>query len=414
MANVFLAIPQYKKIPAAEIQRIRDELKMEGWKPMFDGLHPAVDQSIQNLCVLGHHRVRYCLIDGDGNLPRVRSNQLGIWREEYETDNRCDYFMVMDDDVSFPPEAIDILIEDNKPIICGIYTFKTDNPSYLGKVAARFLKDEKVVDDRPFKIKWFNGGFVLIKAETLLTMIDAYKDLEIEIPSGADINAEVTWALWCPTVYERELLSEDWAFSQRAREIGFDIWADLRPRLIHWDREYGFSISLTGEEEPNNIEGWMTERELSWLFWKSKKMESVVELGSWKGRSTKALLSGCPGKVYAVDHFQGDETSSIQSLQAKTQDIYKIFMENVGHFPNLKVLRMDSVEASNQIDSADMVFIDTEHTYKCASKELDAWLPKTKKLICGHDYYRSGIKKAVEEKLGEVRTFESIWFKELR
>jgi hypothetical protein len=412
MANIFLAIPQYRKIPDAEIERIRKELQMDWWKPYLKkGFHPMFDESVRRLVSAGRHRIRHCVITGDGNLPRVRSNHLGTWREEYNTQDRCEYFMVVDDDISWPPEAIDFLIEDDKPIVSGVYTFKTENENYVGKVCARFIEGQDVEEDRPFKIRWFNGGFVIIKAEALLTMINHYPDLEIRMPSELNMGAERTWALWCPRVHEGELLSEDWAFSQRAREIGFDIWADMRFKLIHWNAEYGFTISLRGEE--NVIEGWMTEAELDWLYWQSQKMDSIAEIGSWKGRSTYALLSGCRGDVYAIDHFQGDPNSEQQKV-AKHEDIYEVFMKNVGYFPNLKVMRMSSLEAAGGMDGnrIDMVFIDGNH--EAAKEDIEAWLPKTKGLICGHDYNRECVRKAVSETIGEVKTFQSIWFKELR
>jgi hypothetical protein len=412
MANIFLAIPQYKRMPDAEIQRIKKELQMDWWEPYLKkGFHPMFDESVRQLVNTNRHRIRHCIITGDGNLPRVRSHHLGIWKEEYDTKDRCEYFMIVDDDLSWSPEAIDILIQDDKPIVSGIYTFKTENENYVGKACARFFNDQVVEVDKPFKIRWFNGGFVFIKAEALLTMIEAYKDFSIDIPREEDIEARETWALWCPMIYDRIFLAEDWAFSQRAREIGFDIWADMRFKLIHWNGEYGFSISLEGEE--NKIEGWMTQGELDWLYSKSQQMDSVAEIGSWKGRSTFALLSGCKGPVYAIDHFQGDPNSERQKV-AKEEDIYEVFMKNVAHFPNLKVMRMSSLEAADKMDGnkIEMVFIDGNHDD--ASSDIQTWLPKTTKLICGHDYNRESVRKAVEEKFGEVKTFQSIWFKEIR
>ena len=152
--------------------------------------------------------------------------------------------MTLDDDISFPPEAIDILIEDDKPIVGGIYTFRNPSAYYEGKVCTRFFEKQEIHDDQPFKVRWLNGGFILVKAEVLLTMIDAYKDLEIDMVPKPGMQATKTWALWAPMVYERTLLSEDWAFCQRAREIGFDIWADLRVKLIHWEGETGFAFHL--------------------------------------------------------------------------------------------------------------------------------------------------------------------------
>jgi hypothetical protein len=142
----------------------------------------------------------------------------------------------------------------------------------------------------------------------------------------------------------------------------------------------------------------MSDNELRWLHDSAKKMESVVEIGSWRGRSTHALLSGCPGTVWAIDHFQGSPTERNNThADAKTKDIYQEFMANVGMFPNLKVLKMDSIEASKQFEpkSIEMIFIDGDHDFGPFCNDLRAWLPVCKKLICGHDLTQGEIKKAL-------------------
>lgn len=160
----------------------------------------------------------------------------------------------------------------------------------------------------------------------------------------------------------------------------------------------------------------MTDDEMGFLFEKSQEMESVVEVGCWKGRSMHAILSGCKGEVYAVDHFLGSQFERDSDHQEATENIvYDQFMKNVGMFENLVVMRMDSFEASKKFKgSADMVFIDAGHTYEEVKADIEAWLPKTKKLICGHDYNWEGVNKAVNELLGEIRTVGSIWFKEIK
>jgi len=164
----------------------------------------------------------------------------------------------------------------------------------------------------------------------------------------------------------------------------------------------------------NNIPGWMDSLELTWLYLVAQEMDSIVEIGSWKGKSTDALLAGCGGTVWTVDHFRGSLGESLASW-AKTKDIFKIFMDNVGHYENLKVLKMDSIEASKKFRdySVDMVFIDGAHSYKAVKADIKAWLPKAKKMICGHDFDFPDVHKAVEEKFGKVNKCQSLWIKEI-
>jgi hypothetical protein len=250
VAKVFLAVPQYKKLHPTEIQRIKHELEMEDYECILDGFHPKFDHAVSGLIANERHEIRFSSITGDGNLPRARAIHLGMWREEYDTPDRCDYFMIVDDDISFNPEAIDILIGDDKPIVGGIYTFKTTDPGYVGKACTRFFKRQVLSPNGPFEVQWLNGGFIMVKAETLLKMIDAYPELVIDVPkeSSGKITAKETWALWTPRVYhdngDRLFLGEDWSFCQRAREIGFNIYADLRVKLVHWSAEDGYAIHI--------------------------------------------------------------------------------------------------------------------------------------------------------------------------
>ena len=165
-----------------------------------------------------------------------------------------------------------------------------------------------------------------------------------------------------------------------------------------------------------DIQGWMSNAELEWLYRTAQNMETIVEIGSWKGRSTHALLSGCKGTVYAVDHFKGSNGEAVEHLEAQQHDIYDIFLGNVGHFKNLKTLKMSSEQAAKKFKdkSVDMVFIDGEHTYEGVKKDIGMWLPKAKKIISGHDYYWPKIFMAVDEKLGDVETADTIWFKEIK
>ena len=171
------------------------------------------------------------------------------------------------------------------------------------------------------------------------------------------------------------------------------------------------STSTTEEEIP----GWMEPEELSWLKEKASAMDSVVEIGSWKGRSTRALLKACKGTVYAVDHFQGSPSEIHSSHKEATEkDIHQIFLQNVGMFPNLICLKMDSLEAAGRFEdkSVDMVFIDGDHEGRAFHRDLDAWLPKARKLICGHDITMGDIEKIIKEVIGQFdRGPASIWYK---
>ena len=141
--------------------------------------------------------------------------------------------------------------------------------------------------------------------------------------------------------------------------------------------------------------------ELQWLYETATTMKNVVEIGSWEGKSTHALLSGCSGAVIAVDTFKGSaiDPLHITATLAKEFDIYSRFKRHVGHFPNLTVMKMDSKKAAEffKPKSVDMVFIDGDHEKAAAKQDITVWLPVCKVLLCGHDYNAPGVSEALKD-----------------
>ena len=170
-------------------------------------------------------------------------------------------------------------------------------------------------------------------------------------------------------------------------------------------------LNMPYDPKQNKIEGMMGDNELIWLNEKASQYENVVEIGSWKGKSAHALLSGCKSWVHSVDHFQG----SADPIETGNKDVYADFINNVGHFNNLIVHKKDSIEASKEFEdgSMDMVFIDGGHQYDEVVADIKAWEPKAKKLLCGHDWQSEAVKKAVYDTLGKPKVYERIWYFDL-
>jgi hypothetical protein len=135
----------------------------------------------------------------------------------------------------------------------------------------------------------------------------------------------------------------------------------------------------------------MAPVELEWLGDQAEKMDSVAEVGSLHGRSAFMLLTRCPGPVYCIDPWDDEH-----------DHCYPSFMGSCGHFPNLRAVRGLSPAVAAEIPDVDMTFLDGDHDYEAVVADIEAWLPKTRKLICGHDFQNSdggypGVAQAVKE-----------------
>lgn len=176
------------------------------------------------------------------------------------------------------------------------------------------------------------------------------------------------------------------------------------------DTQYYFDYSA------NFIAGWMSFKEQLFLFTQAGNMESVIELGSWKGKSTHAICSsGCPD-VVAIDTWMGSKAEPSAHAQAKDGSVFEEFKRNVGHFKNLTIIKDDINNAVLDIPdkSVDMIFIDAGHTYEEVREDIRKWKGKAKILLCGHDYVSGwpGVKQAVDEELGGPdEIHDSIWVK---
>jgi glycosyltransferase involved in cell wall biosynthesis len=201
----------------------------------------------------------------------------------------------------------------------------------------------------------------------------------------------------------------------RAREH-LNMCLKLEPQNPNYLRDTKFYFDYADQ----GIDGWMTHQELTFLYEMSKKMTSICEVGSWKGRSTHALLTGCKGLVTAVDTFKGsaDPLDWTHDL-AKQVDVLGEFKKNVGHFHNLKITVGDSTTVAKTVPdkSYSCVFLDAGHTVEEVREDIKAWKSKAKVMLCGHDYVDTiwmGVCQAVDEELGGPdEVHGTIWVKYL-
>ena len=173
----------------------------------------------------------------------------------------------------------------------------------------------------------------------------------------------------------------------------------------------------------------MSTEELEWLAIQASARRAIIELGSWKGRSTKALSMATPGVVIAIDHWMGSEgeRSSYHEEAAKIgqEAMLSIFRGNlrpeIESGKTIPVIGHNSEVApyvGHLLDArglqADMLFIDSDHSYARVKEDINNYLPMVRLggLVCGHDYnsLRQGVIDAVNYTFGKPDSIVgSIW-----
>lgn len=150
-----------------------------------------------------------------------------------------------------------------------------------------------------------------------------------------------------------------------------------------------------------NTPGWMHDPELMWLAGQAATHKCIVEIGSWMGRSTRAMADNLTpgGVIYAVDTW----TEDYAEVRDKPKEwLFNEFKRNTAGLSNIIPVQMKSVDAAKFLKSTkfDMVFIDANHEYEFVKDDILAWRPLLEEggMFCGHDYgVAPGVTQAVNE-----------------
>jgi predicted O-methyltransferase YrrM len=158
------------------------------------------------------------------------------------------------------------------------------------------------------------------------------------------------------------------------------------------------------------ITGWMQTSELEWLATRASQCKRIAEIGSWMGRSARAMADNSKAEIWCVDTWRGSGEEHDRELAGKPKDwLFDQFKANMGDLLSagrLMTLRADSIQAAQTIGLGfelrfDMIFIDGDHSYEGCKADLLAWKPLLNKggLLCGHDFDggRPGVVRAVKE-----------------
>lgn len=179
-----------------------------------------------------------------------------------------------------------------------------------------------------------------------------------------------------------------------------------------------------------SIDGWMSIQELEWLYNSARSTPNgslIVEIGSWKGRSTAALYLGAEinKAVVAIDTWQGTPSEEAHR-EAKERNLFSVFLSNMRQL-NLypqpykryalgeQFLIMHSLKACDLFDdnSIKFLFIDGDHSN--VDKDIIAWFPKVCDygVISGHDYNWDSVYNGVNHTIGKIDAqVGSIWIKQ--
>jgi hypothetical protein len=134
----------------------------------------------------------------------------------------------------------------------------------------------------------------------------------------------------------------------------------------------------------------------------------IVEIGSFMGESAEIFAKSFPkGKIYCIDPWIENFDEKDAASHADYKEVEQQFDLRTKNYNNIVKIKNYSTNVSLDCD---LVYIDGRHFYEGVKEDILHWLPLTKKVISGHDYYNdeidkiqphtAGVRKAVNEILG--------------
>ncbi len=185
----------------------------------------------------------------DALLGRSRSVMVS---EFLKTD--CDVMVIIDQDIVFEPDDMWKIVEGaraTESLYGAAYVTRSTEPHITSRVMPGVQEQifAATPERRPVEYQYLATGFwamprAMVEAMVGAQFVDAYGTHKIEeVELGAD---RPFTPFFSPFVCREEdgrlhYLSEDWAFSNRIRQIGYKIWVDLSIILLHMG-EYPYSV----------------------------------------------------------------------------------------------------------------------------------------------------------------------------
>jgi MMP 1-O-methyltransferase len=143
------------------------------------------------------------------------------------------------------------------------------------------------------------------------------------------------------------------------------------------------------------VDGWLSDaqgRALHEAAAATTGRGAIVEIGSWKGRSTVWLGLGAQRagqKVYAVD----PHANAREDPTAKTLDTFRSNLARAGLSETVETLVMTSTQAERIVPGdVELLFVDGDHSVEGSRRDAELWLPRVgeRGVVMFHDVATSG------------------------
>ncbi|MFN0010560.1 MAG: class I SAM-dependent methyltransferase [Phycisphaerales bacterium] len=177
------------------------------------------------------------------------------------------------------------------------------------------------------------------------------------------------------------------------------------------------------------LDGQLKVEECAWLFRMARGVRTIIEIGSYRGKSAILLAKGSAdvgGRVWAIDpHLNFDGTDAINYMMNDDAALRSAIAEH-GVADRVTPVVATSAEARKSWPGTpvDLLWVDGDHRYEGCLLDLRAWGPLVREggVVACHDYTDwEGVRRAWSEAIeadgawrveGRVRSI--IWARRVR
>ncbi len=200
---------------------------------------------LQKACAARGVGLHVELLGGDAMITRARARLAA----DFLNHPQATYMLFCDADIGFAPQNAFRLLDSGKDLIGGVCPLKNIDWEKVRGAAmtgvadlqaasvgyvVRFLPtaDKSVqVDDGYAQVAYSGTGFLMISRRAMQAVADAHPELRATLDED-----RVETPMLFETMIEAEtgyLLSEDYAFCRRWRDLGGEIWVDVESTFTH-------------------------------------------------------------------------------------------------------------------------------------------------------------------------------------
>lgn len=161
----------------------------------------------------------------------------------------CTHMLCIDSDLGWPAKAVRAMLDHDVDFVAGLYPARGEKTFLFRPV---YNEDRSIAKGKNnlLKMNYIPAGFMMIKRCVIENMNAHFPELYF-VPKAKEMKHESGYCLFNTEVIDGEFWGEDYVFSRRVSEAGFEILVDPLIEFDHAGVRGSFVSVLTDKKNPD-------------------------------------------------------------------------------------------------------------------------------------------------------------------